>query len=301
MEIFICNICKKEYNNILGLSRHSVLAHKMTSEETYVMYMLNGIKPKCECGCGMDSPFITINKGFSRFVQSHHNRVPGKNNFHKNPETHKKALATQKENWKLGKYKGWWENNDEETRQKIEGIKNKLRNNKERGRKISNSLTGVPKTEESKRNSSNSQKERYKNNPQLGIDASKRRIEWLKRKQKGQKTKIEQKFEIILSLIGLKNIFQYEFNHRLFDFYLIDYNILIEVDGNFHHNNPKMNYTFLYESQKLSIKNDDFKNKLCQDNGVVLLRYWEKDINERPEWVISDLKEKLDLTENFTL
>ena len=26
---------------------------------------------------------------------------------------------------------------------------------------------------------------------------------------------------------------------------------------------------------------------------MVLLRYWEKDINERPEWIISDLKEKL--------
>ena len=35
--------------------------------------------------------------------------------------------------------------------------------------------------------------------------------------------------------------------------------------------------------------------KICKDSNITLLRYWEKDINERPEWVISDLKEKLGL------
>jgi len=28
---------------------------------------------------------------------------------------------------------------------------------------------------------------------------------------------------------------------------------------------------------------------------MTLIRYWEKDINERPDWVISDLKSKLSL------
>jgi very-short-patch-repair endonuclease len=42
-------------------------------------------------------------------------------------------------------------------------------------------------------------------------------------------------------------------------------------------------------------KNDLFKDELCQNHGIKLLRYWEKDINERPEWVISELKKELSL------
>jgi hypothetical protein len=162
MEIFICSICQKEFITLLRLLRHSSLKHGLSSKSVYIKYILNGVNPKCQCGCGDDAPFISIGKGFSRFIRSHHNRVPGKNNFQKNPETHQKAIETQKKNWKAGKYVGWWEKDDEETRQKIEGIKDKLRNDKERGRKISNSLTGVPKTEESKRKSSITQIERLK-------------------------------------------------------------------------------------------------------------------------------------------
>lgn len=276
-----------------GLVRHNLNQHNMDSESTYVDYVLNGIKPKCKCGCGMETSFITINKGFSNFIKSHHNRVPGNNNFHKNPETHKRAIETQKKNWKEGKYKGWWENNDEETKLKIEGIKEKLRNDKKRGLKISKSLTGVPKSEETKKNISKTQKKRYINNLQLKKDVSERRINWLKRKLKTKKTIIEKKFENILNLINLKNEFQYEFKKRLFDFYLNDYNILIEVDGNFYHCHPEIYKEPVYKSQKITLKNDKYKNVLCKNHNITLLRYWEKDINERPEWIISDLKEKL--------
>jgi hypothetical protein len=34
---------------------------------------------------------------------------------------------------------------------------------------------------------------------------------------------------------------------------------------------------------------------ICKKHNITLLRYWEKDINERTEWVISDLKNKLKL------
>jgi hypothetical protein len=32
---------------------------------------------------------------------------------------------------------------------------------------------------------------------------------------------------------------------------------------------------------------------MCTINNIQLIRYWEKDINERPEWVISDLRKRL--------
>lgn len=268
----------------------------MSAEDVYVKYILNDVTPKCECGCGEKPPFITVTKGFSRFVQSHHNRVKGKNNFHKNPETHKKAIETQKKNWKEGKYKGWWEDKTPETIAKIEGIKTKLKNDKERGKKISEKLKGVPKTEESKRKLSETQKKRYIDNPNLKEKQSKKRIAWLKSKQSGKKSKIEIKFEVLLSLLDITFIYQYDFKNRLFDFYIPKNNILIEVDGDFFHCNPNTKHSeVIYETQLLTKKNDEFKNKLCQNHNITLLRYWEKDINERPEWVISDLKLKLSL------
>lgn len=296
MGIFICNTCQKECDGINSLRSHSIQKHNISSENVYVEYVLNGKIPKCECGCGGNAPFITINKGFSKFIKTHHNRIKGKNNFHKNPKTHQKAINTQKKNWKEGKYKGWWEYKTPETNKKIEGIKEKLRNDKQRGKKISLKLKGVKKTEESKLKNSISQKNRYKNNPKLREECSIRRLNWLKTKLSNKKSKVESKFENILVLINVEYEFQYVFEKRLFDFYIKKNNILIEVDGDFYHCNPNTKHSeILYKTQLLTKKNDEYKNLICQNHNITLLRYWEKDINERPEWVISDLKNKLTL------
>ena len=296
MGIFFCKICQKECEGLNSLRSHSIQKHNISSEQIYIDYVLNGVKPTCECGCGETTNFITIGKGFSNFIQSHHNRVPGKNNFHKDPKTHQKAIETQKKNWKEGKYVGWWENKTPETLEKIEGIKEKLRNDKERGKKISKKLKGVPKTEISKIKNSKSQKIRYKNNPKLKEDASIRRIKWLKSNLSNKKSKLESKFETILNLLNINYEFQHEFQKRLFDFKIKDKNILIEVDGDFYHCNPNTKHSeVLYETQSLTKKNDNYKNTLCQNHGMILLRYWEKDINERPEWIISELKKELSL------
>jgi very-short-patch-repair endonuclease len=296
MGIFVCNICKNEFKSINSLRSHSLQKHNLCGNKIYIEYILNGNIPKCECGCGGESPFISIGKGFSRFIRGHHNRVVGKNNFHKTPETRKKASETQSKNWKEGKYVGWWEDKTENTLKKIEGIKEKLRNNNERGKKISKSLKGVKKTEESKLKLSISQKKRYENNPQLKENLSKRRITWLKSKLSKKTSGIENKFKNILKLINVNFEYQYEYKNRLFDFYLKKYNILIEVDGDFYHCNPNSKHNeIIYETQKITKQNDKYKDDLCNNSEITLIRYWEKDINERPEWVISDLKHKLSL------
>jgi very-short-patch-repair endonuclease len=296
---FVCNICKNEFNGINSLRSHSSQKHNLNGDKIYIEYVLNGVIPKCECGCGGVPPFISIGKGFSRFIRGHHNRVVGKNNFHKNPDTHKKAIETQKKNWKEGKYVGWWENKTPETIKKIEGIKEKLRNDKERGKRISEKLKGVLKTEESKLKLSITQKKRYEDNPQLKEDASKRRVKWLKSKLSNKKTNLEIKFENILNLINTKYEYQYEFKSKLFDFYIPSEKILIEVDGDFYHCNPNTKHKeIIYDTQRLTKDNDNEKNKLCENHGITLIRYWEKDINERPEWVISDLRQKLSLQKN---
>lgn len=299
MGIFICKICQKECKNLLGLRSHSSLYHNIKPDQIYVDYVLNGVIPKCECGCGGNVPFISIGKGFSRFIRTHHNRVPGKNNFHKNPESKIKSAKTQSENWNKGMYRRWWEEDTEETKQKIEGIKEKLRNNKERGKKISEKLKGVPKTEESKLKLSKTQKERL-NNLEIRKKMSNKRLLWMRKNSKVKTSNLESKFESILDKIGLIKDIDYIHNHLIseiktfFDFYLPNKKILIETDGDFYHCNPNTIFaTPKYEIQKKNLSNDKRKNSWCKNHNITLLRYWEKDINERPEWVISDLKDKL--------
>lgn len=57
-----------------------------------------------------------------------------------------------------------------------------------------------------------------------------------------------------------------------FDFYLNDFNIIIEYDG-IQHFKPSFN-----EKEFKNIKvNDEIKNKFCKDNNIKLIRipYWE--------------------------
>jgi len=61
-----------------------------------------------------------------------------------------------------------------------------------------------------------------------------------------------------------------------FDFYLIDYNILIEFDGEYHYS-PRPHKIFKrYLTQR---KNDLIKNKFCRENNLKLIRipFWDYD------------------------
>ena len=70
--------------------------------------------------------------------------------------------------------------------------------------------------------------------------------------------------------------------------------ILIEVDGDYWHCNPNGKFPQpIYEAQKANLIQDKVKEVWCLNNEFKLLRFWEKDINERPEWVIDELKKQL--------
>lgn len=65
-----------------------------------------------------------------------------------------------------------------------------------------------------------------------------------------------------------------------FDFFLIDYELLIEVDGDYWHANPKL-YSTLGKSQINSLLNDSKKNRLVKILGIQLLRIWESDVLDK--------------------
>lgn len=119
-----------------------------------------------------------------------------------------------------------------------------------------------------------------------------------KKSRKGQKANgLEKRFMLILKLLNLEldidYRFQYDFEGKLFDFYLIKSQVLIEVDGDFFHCNENK-HELKYDIQRNTIQNDIKKNKLCLDNKQKLLRFWEQDIIERPELVITRLRKAME-------
>ena len=101
--------------------------------------------------------------------------------------------------------------------------------------------------------------------------------------RKYKNTKPEIKFKSVLSENNIKYIHQYPVQwkrgwKKWYDFYLEDYNLLIEVDGVYWHGKGKKQNE-LTDAQKHNKLNDDTKNILAKEHGYNLIRVWEDEIN----------------------
>lgn len=108
-------------------------------------------------------------------------------------------------------------------------------------------------------------------------------------------SKLEEKFaKNFLERLEVDYVYQYKMGTigRYLDFYLPEYRIGIEVDGDYYHS-----FGLVYEEmnpmQKRNYRVDNEKNKWCSRNGVFLVRIWEHDINKHSEKVFNYLKELL--------
>src|SRR5690606_2887028 len=110
-------------------------------------------------------------------------------------------------------------------------------------------------------------------------------------------SKLEKTFENILTILEIKyEKFYYAKSIKAFyDFYLPDYNILIEVDGDFWHCNPLKYSEPKFPSQVKNLERDKQKNEWASQNNIKLLRFWENDINNNITKVKQVLKENLSL------
>lgn len=286
----VCKECKREFETLDSLRRHRSQKHGVNAEQTYVDYLLNGISPLCKCGCGEKPKYLGIDAGYREYKLGHASRI--NNNWGHNPNALKKSHDVQKQMYKTGELHIWNKGltlDDERVRDNI----NKIMSNPERGNKISKALSGVPKSAEHKNNLSKTAIIRWSDENERNQQKF-RRISYMKSREFNKKNKLETKFENFLKLLELNYESQYPFNGYLFDFYLLDHNILIEADGDFWHCNPNGKYPIpVYELQKDIKKNDETKNNLCIINNIKLLRFWETDINKHPEKVILRLKGEL--------
>lgn len=100
--MFLCPMCPKSFEKINSLSVHYRNIHKNPVKDLYIYHYLNGIEPKCGCGCGSAVKFLDITRGFTKYVRGHASRV--KNNF--NSEKSKiNSLETRRKMLEQGTWK----------------------------------------------------------------------------------------------------------------------------------------------------------------------------------------------------
>ena len=116
-----------------------------------------------------------------------------------------------------------------------------------------------------------------------------------------KKTGIEKKVETFLIENFIKYKYSYILKRRQYDFCLLDYDIIIECDGDYWHANPKFwnvsgnehDKKELYETQKIKIIDDKIKTLIVKENNLSLLRFWEYDINNNFDFVKKSILEKI--------
>lgn len=291
----ICKICNQKLKNAQSLSAHCRTKHKMTSEDVYIEYFLNGVRPTCTCGCGETPNYLGIYKGFVKYIQGHASRI--NNNWGHNTEALRKSHETQKKMYESGELVVW--------------NKGLTKENDDRVKKYGITISKYVKTEEHKRKIIETQRKNWvEKYDELVVKTSKKskeywskpenrdlkRVEqtsYLKERLSTNKSKLEQQFENIMRVVGIEFLNQFPLDGYLFDFYVPKHNILIEVDGDWFHCNPNVHPEPIYETQKVTLQNDERKNKVVKDNNITLLRFWEKDINESPEKIKLELSKYL--------
>ena len=102
-------------------------------------------------------------------------------------------------------------------------------------------------------------------------------------------TKPELKMKDILNFLNIPFKHQFRLGNHLFDFHILNTNILIEVDGDYYHGNPKK-FSKLNKIQIENKQRDIKHNKIAKTNNFILLRFWQDDILHNEKIVIEELR-----------
>ena len=108
-----------------------------------------------------------------------------------------------------------------------------------------------------------------------------------------KETKPHLKVAEILQDLGIAFQEEYVIKYWSFDFYLTDLHVLIEVDGDYFHSNPKFYTKPRTKTQKINAYRDKKKNDFCFENNHALIRIWEDDIINNEEEIKCKLRKLL--------
>lgn len=272
-----CNICNQEFDSEIKLSKHIQHTHKLKKTEYLIQTKYNNNHPLCGCGCGQKTRYEPSQLDFCRFIKGHQSRLEGHWGDLKSEKRVKAISQTRKNKFASGEY------------DYIKDSIKEARKDPKMGEKISKGAKGVakPKPKGFGIGRVHSKETRKK--------MSDIAIENIIKTDRNHTSKLEKTFANILDLLDIKyNKFFYAKDIKAFyDFYIPDSNLIIEVDGDFWHCNPKKFSEPKYETQKRNLIRDKEKMQWAQENGYKLLRFWEDDINNNIKLVKQILLENI--------
>lgn len=109
-----------------------------------------------------------------------------------------------------------------------------------------------------------------------------------------KETGIERKIRELLTREGVKFETQKKMYYWCVDFYLPDYDIVIEAQGDYWHAHPDI-YAEPNAMQKKNMRRDKGKAAYLPKCGHTFLAFWETDINSDIEGVLSEIKTAIHL------
>ena len=292
----VCAICNKTLSKIKteyggancyfnkAMQKH-ILSHDITLEH-YFENILKLERPVCKCGtCNKKSNICFKKNGATGFFWKDY--MCGRNEGLKNWSKNAKITRCGKNNPMFGK-KPW--------------NLNMNKDNSEYGKKLSLHKTGKKPSSKTKEKQSESAKKRlihghtgHKHSEYSKSLMSKSTLNGIKNGRfKHTKTKPHIKMCEILKRMNVQFEEEKIIDCWSFDLYIKDWDIFIEVDGDYFHSNPK-----IYpdgpktKTQKINFYRDSKKNQFCIDKKIKLIRFWESDILNNEELIEKEIVCKL--------
>jgi len=291
-----CPYCDERFEEYKSVAKHASRVHDKDPGRTYADYHLDGEWPTCECGCGER---VKLQKGsdkgygFADYKQGHHVRDQGgfytKEGLEKSAETRRKQFEEgEREPWNKGMT--YEENPDHSGLEKLHE-KNLKESNPERAQKISEALKGREFDEETIEKFTEHWQE-YWSKEKHREEQRERRLEYMNSSEFGESSELEEIFADILGTLGIEYEHQKPFEGFAYDFYLPQTDTYIEVHGDFHHCNEDAGYKNPeYDIQKKTVRNDEKKERVIEENDKDLLVFWETDIEGNRQQVVETLLE----------
>lgn len=104
----------------------------------------------------------------------------------------------------------------------------------------------------------------------------------------------EREFKKLLGELKISFETQKIVGNKIFDFYIPELNLLVEIDGDYYHANPEvMDMGNLNRMQERNMRNDKFKDALAVTLGFSLERVWENDLKVNYKIIKSKFKKLL--------
>jgi len=284
---FKCLLCNYETDKQVKLSKHTSFTHKLKFPEYLISIKYNNIHPTCGCGCEGKTKYAPEHGDFYKFIVGHNSRVEGHWGDWNNKDRVESIKKTRKEKFENGDYDHLKEKlSKPRSKEIIEKIKNTKKEN-----------PYIPTQEVI--NQRKETRSGYTHSQETKDKMSKSAINNIIKTDKLHSSKLEDNFFKILeeNNIKCKRFFYVKEIKAFYDFKLLEYDVIIEVDGDFWHCNPKTHSTPKYKTQIQNLQKDQIKNKWCIDNNYKLLRFWEYDIKNNLEKVIKKLKQELKIYE----